>query len=365
MRGTSSPIGGRRHLTRHGPACVAAALILMGGCSSGSTLAADVETARADLLGYVWDITAADGFRYDVVDDQGHVVGPGKIVAVDEIGAFAMVYHWWSDETGRFTVSLGTSEDLLEWTWRVDLAEFASQPTIAAADDGGFVAAWEQEPPQQDQSHVRLALYPTWDDLLAARPARVFDAERRLSDCAEGTPNIYSASSAEVDFGFHYYAECDLDRQARGHTDWSTWEAETQPLLDRAVLWQGYMGSVGDRDVISFRGHPYTFIEGQFARDDWSSFRVLVYDEATGEWERRLDDAGRLFPPDLPPEPPSEVVFIRTHAGSFSMSNFSITPVTFEGRPTLVMSAFIMSEGSRAAEAGEVIWYRFTGENDR
>ena len=42
---------------------------------------------------------------------------------------------------------------------------------------------------------------------------------RTLSSCAEGTPNIFSATSnlSSVDVGFHYFQDCRVDRQASGH----------------------------------------------------------------------------------------------------------------------------------------------------
>ncbi len=102
-------------------------------------------------------------------------------------------------------------------TWHVDLRVRASQPTIQPATDGGYVVAWEQEPLSQDGSHLRFNYYTTWQELTAATPTKTFDAQRLLSDCAERTPNLYGASSTQLEFGFHFSYQCEVDQLARGN----------------------------------------------------------------------------------------------------------------------------------------------------
>jgi len=332
--------------------------LVVGACGSSTTEPPGIDDARAELLRYVGDIPGADGHRYNATDDQGHGLGTVKIIQIGS-DEFAAVYFWWSDDLGGFVMSLATSENLLDWTWEVDLATYASQPYIAEASDGGWVVAWEQEPPSQNENFLKMALYPDRGALLTAAPSKVFTAERRLSDCAEGTPNIYSASSSEVVFGFHFFADCATDRQGLGTTDWATWEASTQPHLDRAALFQGYRGSIGDREVIEFRGHTFTFLESQFTQDDWRTFRVLLYDDGVGARDPVGLAGGVGGPPALPP---STHVFMVTHAGSFAFTNLTATEVTLEGRPALVFGVSIPEEGARGGEAGPLIYYRFIDE---
>ena len=324
-------------------------VLLLAGCSDGAADndEATIAEVREELLAYVIDIPGSDGHRYQATDDLGHEMDAAKILQIAETGEFAAVYHWWSDATQQFTPSLATSENLLDWEWRVDLTEGASMPTIAPASDGGYVVAWEDD----TGPRVGLSYYPTWESLLAAEPAKQFTAERQLSDCAEGTPNIYSASSREVDFGLHFFENCETDRQARGTTDWTTWTAETQPLLDRAALFQGYRGSIGDRDYIEYEDHGFTFLESQFVQDDWRTFRILLYDDELGAQDR----AGF---PDAPAVPPSVHVFLHTHLGSSAFTNFTISEVTLDGHRALVMGVFIPQEGARGDEAGQLIYYR-------
>jgi hypothetical protein len=304
-------------------------------------------------------VPGADGYRYTVTDDVGHELDTAKIIDAND--GFIAVYHWWDDPNSHFVTSLATSNDLLHWTWRVDLGVLASQPTIQPASDGGYVVAWEQEPPSQDSSHLRFSYYPTRQDLLAATPAKTFDAQRLLSECAEGTPNLYSASSTHLEFGFHFNYQCEVDQQARGESDWVSWTAAQDVLLNRAAWLQGYVGSVGDRDAIDFEGHRFTFLEAQFVLGDWRTFRVLLYDDGVGARDRDVidnppDPASKF--PDIPPEPPSTYVGIWTHEGSRSMTNLTISDVTLDGRRALVVAVFIPGEND-TSEAGELIYYRF------
>lgn len=319
-------------------------LAACGGAAAneGSTIA----EARAELLEYVIDIPGSDGHRYRATDDRGHEMDAAKIIQIPETGEFAAVYHWWSDTTQQFTPSLATSDNLLDWTWRVDLGENASMPTIAPASDGGYVVAWEDD----SGPRVGLSYYPTWAAVLAGQSSKRFTAERQLSECAEGTPNIYSASSEEVDFGLHF--GCETAGQARGTTDWTTWTVETQPLLDRAARFQGYRGQVGDRDSIEYEGHQFTFLEAQLVLHDWRTWRILLYDDELGAEDR----AGF---PNAPAVPPSVHVFLFTHLGSSAFTNFTVSEVTLEGRRALVMGVFIPQEGAHGDEAGQLIYYRF------
>ena len=42
-------------------------------------------------------------------------------------------------------MKLATSTDLLNWTFRTNLANHASQPTLAKLSDGGYLLVYEQD----------------------------------------------------------------------------------------------------------------------------------------------------------------------------------------------------------------------------
>jgi Tol biopolymer transport system component len=292
-----------------------------------------VEGVRGELGALIEDVAGATAVRYGAADDLGHEMDTLKVLAAPG-GGFVGLYH--SYQAGRFDVHLATSVDLMHWTWRVTLAEGASMPTIRPASDGGYVVAWETDPP----NHLGFAYYESWEGLLKGVPSRTLDAPRRLSSCAEGTPNLYAASSIRLDVGFHYFGDCELDRQARGTSDWTSWSPARQPALDDALESLGVVGGIGDRDHFTFGGIGFTLIEGMRNDGDWRTWRVFLHDDVTGQAER-LD--------------------IRTHAGSLA---FTIPPpefATVDGRDATVATLFVPQEGAAGSEAGELIYYRTLG----
>jgi len=295
-----------------------------------------IATARAELTALISDVTAADFFRYRALDDLGRWLGPTDIIWVPEAETFAAVYFTDSPAAPqRWHVQLATSADLATWTWRVELADQASQPSISESADGGYIVAWEQEP---DPIYNVIAEYASWRDLLAAKTKRRFDVPITTPACGEGTPSIESVSSERVQIGFHYHASCERDLEAEGWTDWTTWHSSQRRSLDHALIDLGVEGHIGDRDTIEFRGHALMIIEGQRVLDDWSTWRQYLYDPETDAAEQ-LD--------------------IRTHARSVSMGNPSLTLIEVNGREALLVTLYIYSEGSHADEDGGLIYYRY------
>jgi hypothetical protein len=290
--------------------------------------------ARARLKGFVEEVTQADGWRYGARDDAGHTMDTAKIVD-DPAGGYIAVYH--TLVNGEFKVNLATSSNLLDWHWVRELAGSntgsASQPTIKQSGSA-FVMAWEQEP----RNHVKFVYFNSRDDLMRGAVAKSYDAPMVLSPCANGTPNLYSASSTSVDVGFHYYANCDVDREARATMNWRTFSASKQDKFDNALLYWGVAGNIGGRDgYLEYGGFRFGLIEGQFTKGDFGSWRSFIYDYQTGN---------------------AEPLAVRTHAGSRAFANPKLTNVTVDGQPALVVTLFVPSEGAAAGEAGELIYFR-------
>ncbi len=101
------------------------------------------------------------------------------------------------------------------------------------------------------------------------------------------------------------------------------------------------MGGIGDRDVIRFRRFDRTLIEGQFVNEDPRTWRVFLYDDATGN---------------------AQPLHFRTRAGSIAFANPTITAIEIGGRNAILVTLFIPGEGARGAEAGELIYYRTYGD---
>jgi hypothetical protein len=289
------------------------------------------EPARTELRDAIEDVAGATAYRYGATDDRGQELDTLTVLPAPDGSGFVGVYHSVGQEPGTLDLHLATSTDLMEWTWRVTLAEEAHMPAIAPASDGGYVVGWEQSP----NNHLRFAYYETWADLLSAHAAKTLDAPRRLSSCAEGTPSLYAASSTWLEVGFHYYRGCTHDRQARGTSDWTSWSPARQPALDHAIEALGGQGGIGDRDTLTFDEVDFTIVEAQLVNEDWATWRVFLLDE-TGAAER-LD--------------------VRSHGGAVAFTNPTMELVEIAGRRALLVTLFVPQEGS-PGEAGELIYYR-------
>ena len=292
-------------------------------------------SAPDDLRALIEDVGAATEHRYRLTDDRGRWMDTAKPISVPGSSLFAAVYHTWSEEDQALHVHLALSTDLLSWTWQVELAVQAAMPTIAAVEGGSFVVAWEQEP---DPIHMVIASYATWDDLLRGIPDRRFDVPIRTVACGEGTPSIDRATRDRVDLSFHFHSECEVDRQASGWTDWTSWYPRPEPERNRALTQLGVGGHIGDRDRILWRGSDLMLLEGQLTLDDWSSWRVFMLDLGRGS---------------------TQMLNVQTDAGSTSIGNPTIGLMDVAGRPAVVVTLYLFTEGAKGAEDGPLLYYRW------
>jgi hypothetical protein len=292
------------------------------------------------LLG---DVRAATAFRYDAHDSLGNRMDTAKVIAAPApAGGYLAVYH--SGEVCH----LASSADLMQWTHQAVIDQPATQPTIAAAPDGGLLTAAEFNDGHGGQLRVRY--WPTLDALLAGRPARQFLVARTLSACNEGTPSIRQVSleadvdAPRVELGLHYHRDCQVDRQARGTlTGFRSWTAATDPELDAAVeraasaVGEQVGGNIGDRDHLRYLGRDYDLVEAQGRKGDFASWRVYLYDRSAGT-ARRL-----------------EVV---THGGSRAFANPTATVLRDPaGREAVMVTLFVPVEGAAPGEAGSLLYY--------
>jgi hypothetical protein len=319
-------------------ALIAVVLAVVGAATSIGAHQSPGAVLRAAIEG----VATADGKRYDAKDDTGRVMDTAKIIQ-DYTGTYLAVYHSLNQAEARFHVSVATSTDLVNWTFRYDYGPGTHQPTIHALDDGnsGYVVAWEQDP----DNHLSFRYFRSRADLLSGRIARSFDAPQTLSDCAEGTPNIYSVTmdraitKSVIDVGAHYFWNCDRDRQQRGTlTNFRSWTATPQPQVDAPLLAAGVQGNIGDRDDLIFRDRDYLLIEGQFVKGDFGTWRTFLYDVRT----RKADQLA-----------------IQTDGGSTAFANPTITFLRLpDGRSGFVATLFLPSEGAAPGESGSLIYFK-------
>lgn len=331
-----------RWTRRPGWVVAALALALLSGCGAGPrptpSQSADPWAAIADpraeirsLFAIVSDATAS---RFGITDDRGRWMDTLKVIEIPEAPTFGAVYHTWDEGDQTFRTNVASSPDLLTWTWRAELGRMASQPTIARNVDGGYVVAWEQEP---DPIHIVIESFASWADLVAGTVERRFEVPITMPACGEGTASIDYASNDRVDLGFHYHADCVRDLQASGWTDWTAWHSRQERARDAWLFGLGVQGHVGDRDGITIGGDELVLLEGQRVVDDNRSWRIHLLDETAGS---------------------AEQLEIGTPARSEAFSNPTISKVTIGGRPALVATLYVGSEGARGGEDGPLLFYR-------
>ncbi len=285
-----------------------------------------------------------------VTDDHHHkYFAPGvldtvKIIESPHTG-YIGVYHTQVNQV--FSVNVATSPDLLTWTYRATLDEHASQPTIKALENGGFLVVEEAD--DGENSWLRFRHYADLPHLLEGTPIGTFDAPRSLSASNEGTPSVYSVSSSDldnsvIDVGFHYY-NGETDREGRGKViNFNSWITEPDTQIDAAIEAWDTSGDpsnkmkIGGRDNFEFYGCSLNLQEAQLDIEDDSSWRAFLYNRASNN-ARRLN--------------------IKTHHGSKSFANPKITLLRApSGIPAIVITLIIFSDGAAPGEAGELVYFR-------
>jgi hypothetical protein len=297
--------------------------------------------AATPLRTIVEDVPGSTAYSYGTRDSMGNPMHTLKVVQ-SPFGGYLGVYH--TVVAGRFVVKVASSVDLLHWRYAADLAYDASQPTIRPLKWGAALVAYEAHVGCPGGKRcLALKHYSTESALLSGAAGKRVILPRTLSTCAEGTPNIYSATRtlSRVDLGFHYFQGCSVDRQARGTLssfDPATWAPYATPGIDAGIIGVGASpdGMIGDRDGGSYNGAYNRLIEGQLSAGDFSSWRNFLW---TGGAATQLS--------------------IRTHGGSLAFANPTFTPLLLpNGVPGVVVTQFVPSSGAAPGEAGELIYYR-------
>jgi hypothetical protein len=298
----------------------------------------------AVLGGAIVNVPGATGHRYAARDDHGLSMDSLKIIPMPG-GGYLGVYH--SGPQGAFRVYVAESRDLLHWTSKAQLDNSASQPTIAALSDSGYLLADEASanhaaglPPR-----LRFRHYASLATLLAGRPDRTFEAPHTLAPPgagAEGTPNIFSAvvspdlSHSRITVGFHYRLPHGLDQPGLGVlTNFSAWSARPDTALAAALRADGVSGKIGDRDAVSLLGASFEVVEAQVGTGP--AWHVYLYNERTR----------RAVP-----------LHIRASQGSRSFGNPTVTSLRGpSGATALAFTLFLRQSLAPSGAVGELIYY--------
>jgi hypothetical protein len=326
------------------------------------------------LRSVVERVPSSTANRYGARDDRG---APLEGLKAAQVGDRTVgVYHA-PNGAGRFDTFVATSRDLLHWTRRALLDQEASQPTILALPGGSVLVAYEKVAEldvlrrpllpglapldsSPDRIRVRFRYYRSVDELLEGRHARQFTAPRRLSPTAEGTPHIIGAtlrrgliSRSRIEVGLHAFQDVDRDgrpdadrRATAVLTDFRRWESRAAPELDAPFMTAGVRhagfaappsGNIGDRDQIVLDGVRLQLHEAQYVAGDFGTWRPFLLDPRTS-FARPLN--------------------IATHGGSTAFGNPTVSAVTApSGRPALLMTMYVFSEGAAPGESGSLLYY--------
>ncbi|MEA2130975.1 MAG: hypothetical protein QOJ85_3866 [Solirubrobacteraceae bacterium] len=309
-------------------------------------------SARRQLVSIVQEVTRATRAQYNSRDTGGRTLDTIKIVERGG-GGYVSAFHS-PDGAGSFSVRFASSTNLLTWSSGTGSIADASQATLARRPNGSFLAAYEQRS-AGGRSHLQFGQYGGISALLAGNASSVSPVSRSLSTWNEGTPSLHSVTDVSATVGFHYLATDvtpAVDRNASGLLNGfpgsaPTWGSITvDARVNNAIqALEPTVHHIGDRDRVMFQGYGFRLVEAQTRRDDWSSWRVYLYDETADARGDTLHAMTKLN--------------VRTHRASSSFGNPTATVVTDPiGLRAVVVTLFLFSEGAAAGEAGELIYYR-------
>ncbi len=309
------------------------------------------DDARAARLAGLLEPAAAEVFVAHARDDLDNSLDGLDVIAAPAgqgiPGRYVGVHH--TLVGGTYVSKLATSENLTTWTHRADLDVHASQPTLAALPDGGFVLAFERDTP--DPQYISVANlvvrhYAGWAALVAGTFDREANLPRTLAPTAEGTPSLEVMSwngpdASQIAIHFHYLKNISVDRQAAGvltNLDAAGWAPRPESAINDLFIALGTRGNLGDRADLSYEGHPYSVLEAQSIRSDFGAWRWYLYDRERGE---------------------ARLLALRLPAGSYALGNPTARPLTSAtGKPILLLSGYAFYQGAGAGEAGQFIAVR-------
>jgi hypothetical protein len=287
--------------------------------------------------------------KFGLHDSARHTMDTLKVIDSGQPAPYDRyigVYHFRAGMT--YISAVATSNDLVKWTYRSNLAIDATQPALARVGTGTpavYWAAWEVDCGRGSCLEVRY--YPSFNALTSGSAGlqRVIP-RTQPGNCNEGTPNFFSnPTSTSLDIGFHYNSTCHTgtDRQARATltglgSSW-TWSATATPGIDDMLTNAGAPGNHGDRDRIVYKGQAYRIYEAQLQPAVFDSFRPFLFD---GQTMTQLN--------------------VQTACGATALANTSVSNVTLpSGAPGVFVAHFVFQGGAGTCGSGEMTYFAPVG----
>ena len=309
------------------------------------------DDAVGSRLARLLDPRAADTLVVRARDDVGNSLDSLDVIAAPSghgvAGRYIGVHHTFV--AGRAVAKLATSDDLATWTHRGDLDVNASQPTLAALRDGGFLLAFERDTPDPQyvsRSHLVLRHYADWAALAAGAFDRQVELARSLAPTAEGTPSLDVRSwsgpeASQIAISFHYLKNIDVDRQATGvltNFDPASWAPRADATVNNLFAQLGTRGNLGDRADLTFERRRFAVLEAQSLKGDFGAWRWYLLDR-----ERRH----------------ARLLSLRLPAGAYALGNPTVRRLRGpDGRPALLISGHAFFEGAGEEGGGQFIAVR-------
>ncbi len=274
-------------------------------------------------------------------DHQGNGMGCAKIIADPATSGYLAVYGY-----GNTQIGIATSTNLKDWTFRAQIDSSATQPYINALPDGSFLVSSEFN--NGGGGHVRLVWFKNRQDLLSGGgSSTTINIPRTLSNCNEGTPNLYSVSlnpdimHSVISVGQHYHWNCDRDREAMGVLrNFAEWTTAPQSGVNTAVMngaiaiGAAINGNIGARDYFRYDNHRYNLIEAQYTKGDFGTWNFYLYDWLFGTAE--------------------EIEMVSADGPLGSIGNPRVSHLIGpDGKPCLVMTGFMFNP-----QVGPALWQR-------
>ena len=297
----------------------------------------------AELL----DPRLATSFDADVKDSLGRSLDGLDVIAAapGSPSRYIGVYH--SLVGGIYLTQLASSDDLRHWTHVRALDAHASQPSIVALPDGGYLVGLERDTPDPQYvstSNLVVHHYASWAALAGGAADATANIPRTLAPTAEGTPALQvvswnGAHSSQIAITFHYLKNISVDRQASGMlTNFASWAAVAETTVNDVFIGLGTRGNLGDRADLAFEGHRFAVLEAQSIKGDFGSWRWFLYDRDRAQ---------------------ARLLALRAPAGSYAFGNPTVKVLPGpDGQPLLLVSGYAFAQGAVPGEAGQFIALR-------
>jgi len=217
-------------------------------------------------------------------------------IAQEPDGKLVGIYHGTQKISGSFPpgistlkVAMADNVDQPIWKHMVDIDTLGgSLGSIERLEGGDYLVTYEKKPSLgRIHSFVQVMYFPSLEALLRNQPTRQYTVPEWEGNprIVQGTPSFRAIAydpdpdKMTIELGYHIGLG-GRDVNAIGTmTGFKTWTYQLNTLMNDKMTEAGVTHSIGGRAHINFNGKPYTIVEGQKVKGDFSTFSLYLYDE--------------------------------------------------------------------------------------